>query len=120
MDKESFVLGVKRHAAEGAARAVIRTLSKPPGRKPAQEVVQRSQHFNQLGEADKKFVEEVVQEAVSQAIFSFLCVLDHVAFLENGNGKGRFELYYLAPDGKRTLLNSFEEGEFLHDIFNAL
>jgi hypothetical protein len=49
-------------------------------------------------------------------VFGFLCVLDGVSAIEDGEVKGKLNLFY-EKHGKQQLLNDPQE-EYLHDIFN--
>ncbi len=53
-------------------------------------------------------------DAVNRAVFGFLCVLDGVRSIEEGQDNGRLELVY--HKGKSVVLNP-SEGEMLHDLW---
>lgn len=67
-------------------------------------------------------VESVCRDAASAATFQFLCVLDRVVAIEGPGEKGKLVLYYVAPDGKRTLLSDPPDfpNEYLHDQFKGV
>jgi hypothetical protein len=59
----------------------------------------------------------LVKESVTQAVFSFLAVLDGVAALPEENDTATLQLFHVNADD-RTLLNGNEEE--LHNIFNRI
>jgi hypothetical protein len=77
-----------------------------------------SEWFNNLNIKDKDMLLRIIRASVEMSIFGFLCVLDGVTAIENGDRKGKLNLYY-EKEGSQQLLNDFE-GEFLHDLFNAV
>ncbi len=119
MNNELFIELIKMHVRDAAIEDVILKLNKPPGRKPRQRHVAQSQWFNQLSTDDKNNVKEVVQEAVDEAIFGFLAVLDGVRAVEDSSEhNGEFKLMYGREDGEDRLNDP--DKEYLHDIFNGL
>lgn len=92
-------------------------LERPAGRKPEQSVVELSEWYYSLSDADREKLMEAVQHAVHASIFTFLCVLDGVSTIEDTQNKGELELHYVR-DGVRILLNDREE-ECLHDIYQG-
>lgn len=119
MNNELFIELIKMHVRDAAIEDVISKLNKPPGRKPRERHVTQSQWFNQLSTDDKNSVKEVVQEAVDEAIFGFLAVLDGVRAVEDSSEhKGEFILMY-GLEGVNERLNDPDK-EYLHDIYNGL
>jgi hypothetical protein len=97
---------------------VIRTLEKPPGRRPARALVARSEWYRSLTESDRARVADVAAEATRAALFHVLAIIDGVSAIENTAEKGELVLSF-RKDGTEVRLNP-PEGEMLHDIFQSL
>jgi hypothetical protein len=117
MNNKEFVEVIKV-VTEQCAQATIGSLLVVPGRKPDSAKLALAQWYNSLGDIEKDNVNKIIKEATAQATFSFLCVLDGVTAIEDGESKGALELTYIASDGSRLLLNN-PENEYLHDVFNS-
>ena len=115
---ESFVDAVKTEVCEGMAKAVLETLTKPPGRAPRKETVELSKWFITLSESDRLRVAELVRFTSISVGFSFLAVLDGVKVVEDGDSRGELELFY--RNGETLTRLNDPKGEMLHDLFNAV
>lgn len=115
MNKEEFVEGIQYDRDE-VVKSVVRPLIVPPGRKPSKRDRRLSNFYRSLNDENQKNVQDIIQESVNAAIFSFLCILDHVGFIEDDEDKTHFELYAV-KNGERVLIND-DEQEMLHDLFN--
>ncbi|MGL4426495.1 MAG: hypothetical protein ACRCUQ_01900, partial [Alphaproteobacteria bacterium] len=111
MNKEEFIEGI-RYDRDEVVKSVIRPLVAPPGRKHSKRDIRLSNFYLSLDGENQKNIEDIVAESVNAAIFSFLCILDHVGFIEDDEDKTHFELYAV-KNGKRVLIND-EEQEMLH------
>jgi hypothetical protein len=116
--KEDFVKAVKLETSDAAVSGTIKSLTRPPGRKPSERLVLLSSWYNQLSSKDQEMLTEALREAAEMAVFEFFCVLDGVAAVEEGSDKGELELY-LVKSEEKTRLNDPRQEE-LHDLFNAL
>lgn len=77
-----------------------------------------SEWYRASSPESKVKIKTVIDEAVQQAVFSFLALLDGVADLGAGYDSGRLLLFY-AEGENRTLLNNPHEPE-LHNVFNRV
>jgi hypothetical protein len=118
MTQETFIEAVKIAVANTAVAGMIEEMKQPPGRRPAQEMVDREIWFNALPETQKQMVESVITRAIDKAVFGFLAVLDNVRSIEDQGPKGDLKLFYV-KDGQRTQLNGNDQ-EKLHDIYNQI
>jgi hypothetical protein len=118
MNSEEFVKAVKLQTSDAAVNGTVKTLNRPPGRKPAERLVHLSEWYNQLSEKDQEMLRLAIREAAEMAVFEFMCVLDGVSAIEDGPGKGALELNYV-KSGERTQLNDPRKEE-LHNLFNSL
>jgi len=119
--KDDFVKGIKIAVRDSAITGTLDSLGEPPGRHPSKEAQSISKWYNRLSKPDQKRIQLVVEMAVDSTLFGFFCVLDGVRVIEDGEHKGELELYYLNNSKSlRTLLNDFNEGEFLHDLYNDI
>ena len=118
MTGEDFVKIVNLQAAIGAADATLAALNAPPGRTPAPRDVELSDWYRGSSPECKAKIKSIIDEAVQQAVFSFLALLDGVAALGAEYESGRLLLFYAAGE-KRALLNDPSEAE-LHNVFNRV
>lgn len=116
MKAQQFVEAIKIAVVDSSIESIKSNLIQPPGRQPAQNLVEMSIWYNNLTDEDKNMLTRVIKEAVETSVFGFLCVLDGVRPIEDGEEKGKLNLFY-EKKGKQFLLNDLEE-EYLHDIFN--
>jgi hypothetical protein len=118
MNAEQFIDVIKKVVSEGSVKGVQSSLTKPPGRKPSENLVAMSEWYNNLNDGSKSMVIKIIREAVEMGIFSFLCVLDGVSAIENGPEKGVLKLIF-EKNGQENLINDPKQ-DFLHDLFNAI
>jgi hypothetical protein len=117
MNRENFITAIVG-LRDSCVESITKKLLKPAGRKPRSSILALSSFYNNLDSDQKLAVENLTKEAIDQALFSFLCILDHVSFIEDSEEKTVFELY-ATKNGEKVLLNPFE-GEELHDLYNSL
>jgi len=118
MDPAEFVKAIKLYACDLSVDGTAKNLLRPSGRRPHPDLLKLSAWFKQLPADDQITVLDVAREAAENAIFGVFCILDGVRAIENGTGKGGFEIHYVKGDEK-VLLNA-TNGEMLHDIFQGL
>lgn len=112
MNTREFVEAIRLHVRDAAVADTIDKLRKPPGRRPAPDVLSRSAWFTGLADSDAKRVEEVVREAVDEAVFGFFAALDGSRTVASGH----FELRHV--DVTSVLLND-PDGIGLNEVFNG-
>ncbi len=98
MTANEFITNLKQQVCDGAADAVLAALSKPPGKRPASKDVRLSEWFSQQSSTDQAVVREIIVEAVEQAAFNLLAVLDGVAKLSDDNADSQYELRCITGD----------------------
>lgn len=111
MNTREFVDAVRLHVRDAAVSDTVEKLRKPSGRRPAPGALSRSVWFNGLADVDARRVEEVVREAVDEAVFGFFAALDGSRTIASG----RFELRHV--DVASVLLND-PDGIGLNEVFN--
>jgi hypothetical protein len=114
MDKAEFVEVIRLVVQEGSVDDTRSVLSRPPGRKPAPELVALSEWFQQLRSEDQANVLRVARLTSGYAVFGFLSVLDGVRAIDNGPNKGTLELRY-RRGGVDVHLNE-DTGNALHEL----
>ena len=115
MNNIQFIDVIKIAVREAAVESVIDNLQDPPGRLSSHKEQEVSLWFQSLSTEDRARVSQIVAEAVDEAIFGFLSVLDGTRAIESGEDKGRLNLTYSKKDSE-ILLN--DEGDvFLHDLY---
>ena len=117
MNAEGFIHAIKRCVHESAVHGVLQTIAHPPGRLTPAEERRLADWCRSLSEEDRVIIENIVDTAVTHALFGFLCVLDGVRVIEDTPTKGRFELYYV-NELEKTLLNDPAQ-EPMHDIYKS-
>lgn len=113
MNTQDFVTEVERHIRDAAIEDTNANLKMPPGRHVLPEVRVRSDWYNGLSEQDRSRVDRVIASAVHATIFGLFASLDGARTIDDG--KGRFELTYVAD--QQILLNP--QSINLHDLLNT-
>lgn len=116
MNSDEFVYAFKQAVKDGSAQETISVLKSPPGRRPANDIVEMSKFYNNLEEGDKETIEKIIQYVASGAAFGALCVLDGVKAVEASGEKGEISLIY-NKNGQSININ---ENKDLHDIYLSL
>ena len=117
MNQDDFIKAVKLVVHDAAINGVVKTLVRPPGRRPHAKLKRLSDWFNTLSDKDKKQVQDIIRQSVHAAVFNSLCVLDGVAAIEPTPEKGELRLDF-QKDGKIARLNG-SGLELLHDLYQA-
>jgi hypothetical protein len=117
MNNEEFINGlVKKRKI--LIESIIENLEDPPGRYPSKKDLDLNQFWLTMDRPTQMKIKEIITESIDSSIFHFLCILDHVSFIEDDEEKTKFELY-ASKNGQKQLLNS-EDQEELHNIYNYL
>lgn len=114
MNSEKFVEVIDLVVVNTTITAVRQNISTPAGRSPQQKYLTMSTFYNNLNEDQKGNIDMIIKEAVSSAVFQFLCVLDGVVAIEDAH-KGELKLYY-ERNGESNLIN--DPSVDLHDLMN--
>jgi hypothetical protein len=116
MTTESFIDAVKEVVRNASISSMETVLRHVPGRSPDKRLMALSAWHASLSDPDKQMVTQVIEQAVDNAVFGFLCVLDGVSVVESNSGN--FELRY-RRQGDTVVLSPNEEAGYLHDLYNA-
>lgn len=116
MTTETFIDVVKEVVRDASVDSVETLLRHVPGRSPDKRLVALSAWHTALSDTDKQMVTQVIKEAVDEAVFGFLCVLDGVSVVEPDSGD--FEVRYIRK-GEGVVLTPNEEADYLHDLYKA-
>lgn len=120
MNGEEFIVALKHVVRDAAIRDTLSILTQPPGRNPPQELRQASEWFQSINSEHQQFltfaVSNAFSNAVDDAIFGLLCVLDGVRTVVDDKEKGHFELRYV---GQTVDLLNAENAPMLHELYNA-
>ncbi len=101
MNAEQFVAAIRQYVAESAIVGTRKVLLAPPGRKPAQQLVESSQWFNVLDSSDQEQVMQIAASAVHDAMFSFMCVLDGARVIDDQ--RSEYHLLCVNPQNRATV-----------------
>ena len=115
LNRQRFVDALRIAVQDQAATGTINLLSRPPGRKPAEELVALSAWFTGLALQDRQNVERVIEMAAADATFGILCVLDGVRAIEDRPDKGTLDLRYRRNSTDISLNDDL--GAPLHELF---
>ena len=115
MTRENFVQGISVAVQAAGVRATLQDL-RDAGSLASPWRTDLSAWFNQLPEKEAEMVNRAVRLAVDVSVFGFLCVLDGVRVIEQGEDKGEIKLTY-TKHGEEVRLNGWDGGLDLHDIF---
>jgi hypothetical protein len=113
MTSETFISTLRIQVCNGAVEAVLAALATPSGKQPSQRDVELSHWYIAQTSPVQGLVREIIEEAVEQAVFNVLAILDGVAPI--GSGNSRLELFGVEGSG-RALLND-PSCEELHRLF---
>lgn len=116
MNSEQFISAIKKVVRECAIEDTVENLEDPPGRKAPEAEKLRSDWFNGLAEDERSMVESIVSDAVDEALFGLLSVIDGARAIEDGEDKGRLALIYKGLN--EELLNDPDKIG-LHDLYNV-
>jgi hypothetical protein len=83
MNADDFIAGVRVAVYHAASSGLLKQLAKPSGRKPRPDLVELSGWFNELTPQDKDRVAQVAEQAVDQAVFGMMAVLDGVRVIDD-------------------------------------
>jgi hypothetical protein len=115
MNSEEFIEKIKLVVRDAAVEGTVENLLDPPGRSVGDRMRLRSEWYNSLSIDEKSYITDVIVEAVDEAVFGLLAVIDGVRVIEKEGTKGRFVLIYRKDED--TVINSPDEA-YLHDIYN--
>jgi len=116
MTPSEFVDALKTECADAAVSDCVRLFQSPPGRKPAQALVNLSNWYRGLDPADQANVVAALREAADATLFGVLCVIDGVRVVEDQPARSEFRL--TATRNGSTFVIS-PGPEYLHDILRA-
>jgi hypothetical protein len=115
--KDQFIEALKTETSDSAVQGTMSWLEKPAGRRPPAIKVELSKWFHTLSESDRQKIKDIARLSAESAVFNFLSLLDGMSFVDEGEEKGRLQLFY-QKGNQRFLLNDPDE-EYLHDIYNS-
>lgn len=115
MTSAEFVRRIQIAVYAPTIEDTLSLLTRPPGRKPAEVLVELSKWFNQLSASDREQVRQTIQLAAHGAVFGMLCVLDGVRSIRDSDETGSLSLRYESETGSIPL--NGPTGEMLHDLF---
>jgi len=112
MDKNQFVSALGLVVEKSAVEDVIENLEDPPGRAPSQKLLDMSRYYLSKSDMEKEMIGNIIKEVAGHMMFGFLCVLDGVRDIEDGEG----DLVLIYRNKDKVVLNKDAD---LHDIYNS-
>ncbi|MCP4990020.1 MAG: hypothetical protein GY928_29425 [Colwellia sp.] len=116
MNSEQFISIIKKVVRESAIEDTIENLEDPPGRRVSENERYRSDWFNGLSSDSRINVESIITDAVDEALFGLLSVIDGARAIEDGENKGKLILTHKKQQEK--VLND-PDNIGLHDLYKA-
>ncbi|SDI84709.1 hypothetical protein SAMN05216588_12647 [Pseudomonas flavescens] len=116
MTPHDFVDALQRECADAAVHDSLHLLQSPPGRRPAQALVDLSNWYLGLDPAGQANVAAAMREAADATLFGVLCVIDGVRVIEDQPAKTAFRLTAI-DDGSESVISPGAEP--LHDLLRA-
>lgn len=113
MKPEVFVDALKAHCCDSAVTDCVENFLNPPGRRPSKDLLEMSDWFKGLTEADRVNVKAAMQRAAEATLFGVLCVIDGVRVIEDEPEKSCFQLT-ATRSGVVSRLSPSEA--YLHDL----
>jgi|APLak6261663543_1056040.scaffolds.fasta_scaffold01698_3 hypothetical protein len=113
MEAKKFVEALKTECRDAAVQGCVESYISPPGRKPAQSLVELSQWFIALSAHDREMVIRAMADAADYTLFGVLAVLDGARSIE---GEGEKSVFHLSAhkEGKQSVISP---GPYdLHDL----
>lgn len=116
MNPSEFVDALKTGCADAAVSGCISTYQSPPGRRPAQTLLDLSNWYRGLDPADQANVVAAMRDAADATLFGVLCVIDGVRAIEDHPDKSEFRLT-ATRSGSTSIISPGPE--HLHDLLRA-
>lgn len=116
MTPHSFVNALKTECADVAVHDCLELLKAPPGRRPAQSLVNLSVWYRGLDSADQANVADALRMAADATLFGVLCVIDGVRTIEDQPAKSEFRLT-ATRNGSTSIISPGPED--LHDLLQT-
>jgi hypothetical protein len=95
MTTEEFVGIIQVLVRDAAVGGTLEVVRKPPGRRPAKQLLELNQWLAGLSDHDQQMLTKMLQLVAHDAVFGLLNVLDGTRQVEATPEKGRFELRYV-------------------------
>lgn len=92
MTPSEFVSALKTQCRDAAVEDCVANFTSPPGRKPAQSLIELSRWFNALTAQDREMVVRAMSEVANTTLFGVLAVLDGARAIEGLGEKSVFHL----------------------------
>jgi hypothetical protein len=114
MDPQQFVDVLRLVVRDSTVSGLPKTLTAPPGRAPAQRLLEMSAWYRSLGATDQAMLQRIIEQAVDATMFGVLCVLDGSLVIEDADVRGELVLEHVGAQG-RTRLN--DSAISLHELW---
>ena len=115
MNAQDFVAAIRSVVMDASVKDAVSVVQRPPGRRPAVELVELSAWFNGLSDADRAMVTRMLSMVARGAVFGLFAVLDGARKIDPSEGaQDHFELRHV--HGKSEDVLSGPRGELLHEL----
>ncbi len=115
MTPRDFVAAIRDVVMDASVADTVAVVERPPGRRPAVELVALSDWYNQLSDADRTMLKRMLALVARSAVFGLFAVLDGSRKVDSTAGASDyFELRHV--HGSTDDVLSGPEGEPLHEL----
>jgi hypothetical protein len=115
MTAEEFVAAVRSVVMAAAVTDTVSMVERPPGRRPAADLVALAGWYRELGAGDRAMVDRMLAIVSRSAVFGLFAVLDGARKVDPAEGPGDFfELRHVHGTASDVL--SGPRGAVLHEL----
>ncbi len=115
MKAQAFVAAIHEVVLDATVKGMVSILERPPGRRPAADLVQLSEWYKGLSEHDKEMAGRLVGMAARHAVFRVFGVLDGTLKVDPAaTANDYFELRHVHGGAEDILTGP--KGEPLHEL----
>ena len=114
MNARDFVAAIRNIVMDAAVTDTMSVVQRPPGKRPAVDLVELSAWYNGLSDADRAMLKRMLTIVARNAVFGFFAVLDGSRQVDPAAGANDyFELRHV--HGETDVLSG-PKGESLHEL----
>jgi hypothetical protein len=115
MNAREFVEAIRNVVMDAAVTDAIAVVQRPPGRRPAAELVEVSTWYHGLADSDRAMLRRMLAIVARNAVFGLFAVLDGARTVDpSATASDYFELRHVHESSEDVL--SGPKGEPLHEL----
>jgi hypothetical protein len=115
MNAQDFVDAIRKVVVDATGPSIVTILRRPPGRKPAAELIELSHWYNGLSDDDRTMIDRLLGLTVRHSVFGVFEVLDSALKVDpSAAPSDYFELRHVHGGGAEVI--SGPQGAPLHEL----